>query len=145
MSYFTSLRLYILSHDLLDGMFAILVPAALAPLIFTLLWAEGKAKRLGMVADTLRRHEIDSSPLERMPSPVARQREQKPPRVTLFGKLGKVAGQLDLVGLLLLGAAVALILLPLTLTQTANRHWKNRMCAVRFPGLASDFISVQPL
>ena len=33
----------------LDGMFAIMVPASLAPLILTLLWAERKAQRLGLV------------------------------------------------------------------------------------------------
>lgn len=37
----------------LDGMFAILVPATLLPLIITLFWAEQKAKRLGIVDATL--------------------------------------------------------------------------------------------
>lgn len=37
----------------LDGMFAILVPASLLPLIITLLWAEQKAKRLGIVDASL--------------------------------------------------------------------------------------------
>lgn len=32
-----------------DGMFAILVPATLLPLIVTLFWAERKAKQLGIV------------------------------------------------------------------------------------------------
>lgn len=33
----------------LDGMFAILLPATLAPLILSLVWAELKAKKLGLV------------------------------------------------------------------------------------------------
>src|ERR1700744_2762977 len=37
-----------------DGMFAILVPVSLAPLIGTLLWAERKAKRMGLVDNTSR-------------------------------------------------------------------------------------------
>ena len=37
----------------LDAMFAILVPATLLPLICTLFWAEGKAKRLGIVDEVL--------------------------------------------------------------------------------------------
>ena len=36
-----------------DAMFAILVPATLLPLIFTLFWAERKAKRLGIVDEIL--------------------------------------------------------------------------------------------
>ncbi len=34
-----------------DGMFAILIPTSLAPLIVTLVWAERKAKRLGLVPE----------------------------------------------------------------------------------------------
>ena len=40
---------------LIDGMFAILLPATLAPLIITLYWAENKAKKLGLVEKALRR------------------------------------------------------------------------------------------
>jgi hypothetical protein len=34
---------------MLDGMFTILVPAAVSPLFATVFWAERKAKRLGIV------------------------------------------------------------------------------------------------
>ncbi|KAJ8081510.1 hypothetical protein PM082_007355 [Marasmius tenuissimus] len=77
------------------GMFAILVPASLSPLIITLLWAERKAKRL------------DLAP------PV--------PKTNLFD----LARRMDLFGLMLLGAAIALVLLPLTLARGAENGWKN--------------------
>lgn len=94
-------------------MFAILVPASLAPLIVTLFWAEGKAKRLGLVERTLRRTNpgLSSSAIAKRP---------------LIKRVWKFVDQLDLVGLMILGASVALILLPLTLSQTAKGGWHNR-------------------
>ncbi|KAF5326811.1 hypothetical protein D9619_005127 [Psilocybe cf. subviscida] len=65
------------------GMFAILVPTTLSPLIVTLLWA---ARRL---------------------------------------RLRTTASRLDVVGLLLIGASTALILLPITLSKTAKGGWNN--------------------
>lgn len=85
-------------------MFAIMVPISLAPLIVTLFWAESKASRLGLV---------------------------KAPRASpsTFASKGQrilnIAEQLDIVGLTLLGAGVALILLPLTLSQTVRDQWQN--------------------
>ena len=97
-------------------MFAILVPATLLPLIITLFWAERKAKRLGLLDASL--NQLRSAP------------KVAPARVdsgeTIWTKISRVSGQLDLIGLVLLGAAVALILLPLTLSETAKDHWKNR-------------------
>lgn len=81
-------------------MFAILVPAALSPLILTLVWAERKAKKLELVKNT------ESQPV--------------------FRQIVDAANKLDLFGLILLGTSVTLILLPLTLSQTAKGHWKNR-------------------
>lgn len=83
-----------------DGMFAIMVPATLSPLILVLLWAERKAKKLGLV-------------------PVKKQMSFK-------ARVWDFIEQLNVVGLVLFGTAVALILLPLTLSQTANNGWKNR-------------------
>ncbi|KAF7977944.1 hypothetical protein HWV62_2023 [Athelia sp. TMB] len=91
------------------GMFAILVPAALAPLIITLLWAEHKAKKIGIVDSHI--------------SPVVARMESEP--VSLGQRLWRLAGQLDVVGLILLAAAVSLILLPLTLSETAKGGWDN--------------------
>lgn len=83
-------------------MFAILMPATLSPLIITLLWAERKAKRLGLTAY-----------------------EPAPVKKSLPSYIWSIMEQLDLVGLILLGASVALILLPLTLSQTVHGGWHN--------------------
>ncbi|KAF9529935.1 drug:h+ antiporter [Crepidotus variabilis] len=84
------------------GMFAILVPAALTPLIVTLLWAEHKARRI-------RKTEI-SAPVQKLP----------------FGRRAwNVIEKLDVLGLLLLAASVCLILLPLTLAKKARNGWHN--------------------
>ncbi|KAI6105135.1 major facilitator superfamily domain-containing protein [Pisolithus croceorrhizus] len=99
------------------GMFAIAMPLVLAPLIATLLWGERKAKKLALVdsllssarsrARSLSRYSHSSQGLEigfRLRYTLLRQR------------LRRLAEQLDLVGLVLLGAAVSLILLPLTMS-----------------------------
>lgn len=87
------------------GMFAILVPASLAPLIVTLVWAEWTARKRGYIVD----------------------RVQKPR--SILQKTKSAVQKLDLLGLILLGTSVALILLPLTLAQTAKGGWKNRECS----------------
>ncbi|KAK0471517.1 drug:h+ antiporter [Armillaria novae-zelandiae] len=83
------------------GMFAILIPTSLAPLIITLVWAERKAKRLGLVPEI----------------PV----EDKP----IYKKVFDLALKLDIFGLALIGTSVALILLPLTLADNAKGQWHN--------------------
>ncbi|KAI8995203.1 drug:h+ antiporter [Trametes punicea] len=88
------------------GMFAILVPASLSPLIITLFWAERKAKKLGLV----------QAPPTRL---------QPEFHLAFFRKIWLYAEQLDVVGLTILGTAVALILLPLTLAQGAKGQWNN--------------------
>ncbi|TBU41144.1 MFS general substrate transporter [Dichomitus squalens] len=90
------------------GMFAILVPAALTPLILTLFWGERQAKKLGLVDAPLLRADIA-------------------PRVKgrFLRSAWLFAEQLDLVGLVLLGTAVALILLPMTLAQRAKNSWSS--------------------
>ncbi|KII91403.1 hypothetical protein PLICRDRAFT_173255 [Plicaturopsis crispa FD-325 SS-3] len=92
------------------GMFAILVPATLSPLIIVLLWAENKAKKLGLVAAALQRKRDGTTLPEKLP---------------LLRRTKKVIEDLDAVGLVLLGAAVTLILLPLTLSQTVHDKWRN--------------------
>lgn len=92
-----------------DGMFAILVPAAMAPLILTLFWGERQAKKRGLVGA--------SPPHEDL---IRHGKVRWVQRAWLF------AEQLDLVGLVLLGVAVALILLPMTLAQRAKDSWSNR-------------------
>lgn len=87
-------------------MFVILVPAALTPLISTLLWAEKKAKKLGII-------------------PAGQRRDGDVTDKSFAQRCLRVVSQLDLVGLVLLGAAVALLLLPLTLSQTVGNQWRN--------------------
>ncbi|KDR72260.1 hypothetical protein GALMADRAFT_253088 [Galerina marginata CBS 339.88] len=87
------------------GMFAILIPVSLSPLIITLLWAERKARKLRTVATGSNTTTTISEPWYR--------------------RLLSVADKLDIVGLLLIGTSVALILLPLTLSQTAKGGWNN--------------------
>ncbi|KAL1938676.1 hypothetical protein VTO73DRAFT_11279 [Trametes versicolor] len=88
------------------GMFAILVPASLSPLIITLFWAERKAKKLQLV----------EAPVSMLDAPV---------RLPILRRIWLYAEQLDIVGLAILGTAVALILLPLTLAQGAKGQWHN--------------------
>lgn len=83
------------------GMFAILIPVSLSPLIITLIWAERRSKALGLV-DT--KTKDDKSVVQRFLDS---------------------ASQLDIPGLILIGTSVALILLPLTLANNAKGHWNN--------------------
>ena len=138
----------------LDGMFAILVPMTLLPLITTLFWAESRAKQLGIlpavISDTLEiqspisanpnrdpnyhNNDTETSPLapvhggsETLFSPISATSEilVAKPEDSIWVKVRCMAEQLDVVGLTLLGTAVALILLPLTLSRSASAGWKN--------------------
>lgn len=82
------------------GMFAILVPASLLPLIATLLWAEREARKRGYIT-------------------------KQPSKDGVWAKFLDYAERLDIVGLTLIGTSVALILLPLTLARSAKGGWKN--------------------
>ncbi|KAH7922339.1 hypothetical protein BV22DRAFT_1121535 [Leucogyrophana mollusca] len=114
------------------GMFAILVPVALAPLIITLLWAERKAKRLGMVREVAssrayghsrsRSRTFSRNSSRRPVSATSHLGGGAQARESVSPRFSKFAEQLDLVGLTLLGAAISLILLPLTLAQG---NWKH--------------------
>ncbi|KAI0763855.1 drug:h+ antiporter [Trametes elegans] len=89
------------------AMFAILVPMALSPLIITLFWGERRAKQLGLV---------DAPPRSELVPQT---------KVPVLHRAWLFAEQLDLVGLILLGGAIALILLPMTLAQKAQNHWSS--------------------
>ena len=96
-------------------MFAILVPAALSPLIVTLAWAEHKARTLGLLPPPPHKPTVELEVGFFQASVVPR-----------AGRAWKFAQQLDAVGLLLVGTSVALILLPLTLARSARGGWENR-------------------
>lgn len=96
-------------------MFAILVPVSLCPLIITLLWAEHKTKELGLLKSDEPIPDDSRDAVD----------EEAPSDDTLWQRLRRTAAQLDLVGLTLLGTAVSLTLLPLTLSQTVKGQWEN--------------------
>ncbi|KAF7791098.1 hypothetical protein EIP86_002059 [Pleurotus ostreatoroseus] len=94
------------------GMFTILVPVSLSPLVFTLFWAERKARRLGLVEKALGRPAEQTTP--------SRQK-----RTSLPVLIWRWTEAFDLIGLVLLVVAVALILVPLTLSSTTSHGWHN--------------------
>ncbi|GLB36915.1 putative major facilitator superfamily protein [Lyophyllum shimeji] len=87
------------------GMFAILIPVSILPLIVTLLWAENKARKLGIVLNG--KSFADA------------------PKKPVFRRMLDTANELDVAGLILLGTSVALILLPLALSGSAKSGWHN--------------------
>ncbi|KAG8807360.1 hypothetical protein FRC17_004496, partial [Serendipita sp. 399] len=93
------------------AMFSILIPCALAPVIFTLVWGERKAKRLGVVS------EVQNKALVSEEEGTKKQAIQK--------KILGFAIDMDLLGLLLLGTGWAVFLLALTLNRSAKGGWNN--------------------
>ncbi|KAF7338159.1 hypothetical protein MVEN_02040800 [Mycena venus] len=93
------------------GMFVILIPIALSPLIATLLWSERITRR--------RRHI-----------------HAEGPKKAYTQRLLDTTEQLDVVGLLLIGASISLTLLPLSLARHIER-WRDAvgMLAIFFLGL----------
>ncbi|KAG8996659.1 hypothetical protein FRB94_008156 [Tulasnella sp. JGI-2019a] len=91
------------------GMFAILVPASLSPLIITLAWAQRKAKKMGLLGDS----RVDE--LGRSPIMVAKD----------------FAEDLDAVGLLLLAGGWACLLVPIALAaSTPHKFASGSMIAM---------------
>lgn len=85
------------------GMFCLLVPAAVAPIVGTLVWGEKKAERLGLV--------------KRM--------DQEQNKEPLLQKLKRFVVDLDLIGLILLTVGWGLLLVALTLSGGAAGRWNN--------------------
>ena len=83
------------------AMWTIIVPTAFLPLATSLLISSRRAGRLGLIA---------RPPWERL-------------KVSTF--LKTIAVELDLVGLLLLSAALSLILMPLNLAANTRHRWRN--------------------
>ncbi|KAK8865789.1 hypothetical protein IAR55_000936 [Kwoniella newhampshirensis] len=84
------------------AMFAILVPVSLAPIIVSLLWAQWKAAKLQKI------------------------RYSRPPlKQGWLYTIKEAALEMDLMGLVLVAASLALILLPLGLAPTASRQWRT--------------------
>ncbi|KFY43593.1 hypothetical protein V494_01907 [Pseudogymnoascus sp. VKM F-4513 (FW-928)] len=93
------------------GMFAIMIPVLMIPAIWTLYGMQIKASRLGMIS---------------MANPAA---TGKHGGNAMFSAYLRVFWQgildIDLAGIILLGFAWSLILLPLNLAQSANGGWRN--------------------
>ncbi|EIW80434.1 drug:h+ antiporter [Coniophora puteana RWD-64-598 SS2] len=95
------------------GMFAIITPAATIPLLLTLFWAERRAKKLVRQNEDVipQAHSSTSSP--------------KTSWLERWKDVVHVGQQIDVIGLVLFGAAISLILLPLTLNQTSAERWRS--------------------
>ncbi|KAI8140793.1 major facilitator superfamily domain-containing protein [Fennellomyces sp. T-0311] len=87
------------------GMFAILLPACLVPIVGSLLWGQWKARKLGI--------------LQILPDP------EKDFIKHPFKATKRFVKEVDIPGLILVGAALALILLPLQLAPKYDGGWQN--------------------
>lgn len=108
------------------GMFAIMVPVLLTPAIVTLYAMQFKGKRLGMVSELTLAIAYGQTTL-------AGSKDQRHGQDTTSGPTGtnylrtlyQGVVEIDLVGLVLLGFAFAMILLPFTLRRSAKGGWTN--------------------
>jgi MFS family permease len=125
------------------GMFAILVPALLLPAIFTLYTMQRRGEKAGMVTMA------DSKDVR------TGRTEATPKNLTYWAKLAyRGLIDIDIVGLILLGFAFSLILLPITLAKSAKGGWNNpsmiAMIVVGFVvlilfGLYEYFLAPKPM
>ncbi|KAM0414547.1 hypothetical protein ACHAPT_013615 [Fusarium lateritium] len=96
------------------GMFAILVPALLVPAILTLYAMQRRGEKAGMVTIA------DSADVRAGVS------EATPKNLMYWAKLAyRGLIDIDIIGLILLGFAFSLILLPITLAKSAKGGWDN--------------------
>ncbi|CAG7853180.1 SubName: Full=Related to major facilitator MirA {ECO:0000313/EMBL:CCA74161.1} [Serendipita indica DSM 11827] len=96
------------------AMFSILIPVSLAPVLFTLLWGERKAKRLGVVD---LRHGTKTATIKG--------EKVEKEHVSLWSKVVGLLLEMDILGLLLLATGWALLLVALTLSAGAKGGWNN--------------------
>ncbi|KAF7327597.1 hypothetical protein MKEN_00338900 [Mycena kentingensis (nom. inval.)] len=94
------------------GMFIILVPVCLCPALFILFWGDRKAKKLGTIS-------LAASSYSRRQQ-LAGEKEEGLLKMAIY-----YLRIMDAFGLILLGFAFTLILLPFTLYTTAKDGWKN--------------------
>ena len=86
------------------GMWALILPVTFMPLAYSLFLNARKAERLGVVP---------------------RRRTRRRPADGVFRASRKLLMDLDFIGILLLSAAFALILIPLTLASRVEGGWRN--------------------
>ncbi|BGP20482.1 hypothetical protein JCM10213v2_008643 [Rhodosporidiobolus nylandii] len=94
------------------GMFIILIPVCVAPIVATLAWAQHRAKKLGLDATDL---------AEKNGGTAARIKDTRPIAQRVLGW----AIDIDALGLLLFGAGWACVLVPLTLVNKATLWWDS--------------------
>ncbi|WRT69177.1 uncharacterized protein IL334_006161 [Kwoniella shivajii] len=96
------------------GMFVIMIPVLMAPAIGVLFWADSKAKRLGALSlaasSYTRRYTLG---------------QEDGPKKSFTQSFVHWCVIIDVVGLLLMAFAWAMLLLPFTLYASAKNHWKN--------------------
>ncbi|KIW85436.1 hypothetical protein Z517_00826 [Fonsecaea pedrosoi CBS 271.37] len=98
------------------GMFTIIVPVLLLPAIFTLYSMQRRGEKLGMVTMAASRRERIANSKESITSTSP----------TYWMKLMlEGLNEIDMIGLIILGFAFALILLPFTLAEDADGGWGN--------------------
>ncbi|KAL8278568.1 hypothetical protein RQP46_009060 [Phenoliferia psychrophenolica] len=95
-----------------NAMFAIIMPAAIAPIVATLFWAQHRAKKLGVEATNYRDDKTDK---------VLSVKD----RVSLVQRVRTHLIDLDAFGLLLFAAGWACVLLPLTLVNNDHTTWHS--------------------
>lgn len=95
-----------------------MLPVVMAPALTVLFWAEIKSKRDGTVS-------IASSAWER-------RNEGSGEKVTWYTVVRDFGVHVDIMGLIILGTAWALLFLPFTLYADAKGGWKNRTCCAVF-------------
>lgn len=96
------------------GMFAIMVPVLISPAIATLYVMQWRGKKMGMVS-------MAGSKMQRSGDDDAAPKTVR----SWLGLLSRGLIEIDMVGLVLLGFAFALILLPFTLAKAASGGWSN--------------------
>lgn len=95
-------------------MFCIILPVTIAPVLFILFWADRKAAKVGTIS-------IAASDMQ------AKQLAQGlDAKARLWSWLKYYFRRIDAFGLILLGFAFSLILLPFSLYAQAENQWKNR-------------------
>jgi MFS family permease len=111
------------------GMFSILVPCTIAPVVITLGWSERRAQKLGLV-------KVDAA------AAIIKDDDRG-----FFRSVAVFAKDMDVMGLLLLGTGWALLLIALTLSAGANGGWSNREfhCFIPLFYLDAHFVTRQHL
>jgi MFS family permease len=102
------------------GMFCIIAPVLVSPIIITLFYADRQAKKAGELSFAASRLETKQA---QQAQTMQVHRTSLNNRFTTFSRL---LDEIDIIGLLLLAMGFALILLPFSLARDADGGWLNR-------------------